>query len=775
MTVAPPLLVADGGSQPVLYVQLLGTDGHPVVTLFPVEIALFSSNPGTVRVPGRVQVPPGSSYVIAPVTTSLVPGTATITAVGDGKSSQGIEVETKASSNKAIPVGVQLHVAPPTLLSGGVPPGQLAVTLVDDQGVAVKARETVDVLITSSNPDAVRPVNRVTIPRGEYFAVSSLDQGEAGSAVLTAVLPGYLSQPMTVNVVDPGGVAEALTVHLLPQTLRSSSREQPAAIVQAVDAQGKPVFFPCTTVHLASSAPEVAVVPPLLRAGCEGDLQYASLPVRPGTAPGTASLTAAATGLRPASATVSLRRQVPIQLRAYLAPQELLGVERSPGFLVVQVLDKNAVPVRDHGGISVTLAGVGKTLDDVLVIPDGRSYTMLGLGETVDPIDWWVLGPGLASAKISGDWTRLSTTVDAVFPEGPFFTSDEKEVVVTVRSGGVPVPGAQLRWAATHGTLRNASSVTDANGQGDALLRSDLPGDGTLTVTASKSGYAEASWGMPVNIVAVAQDAAESPKLLGLPVVFWFVAFAILLTAYIVVGLIRRPWPRPNRKGRATAGRRKPQPGLLSAFSAFRLPAFTLAAPRRAQAARNKAGRKTPARKQARKAAPASAKTRRKPAQADPGYPVRLDEEELSVFKTRHASEVRGLGRLMAQPGMLSEDDRQFLEDGAAVRGLEEVARTRLERGDLSAAQGSAEKAIAWAEASEQRAVRLGRRPADSTHLWLLLAAVHHGLADAAGTASALERAMTVARRAGRFDDWAEAIGQLTESYTSGPAGEKAA
>ena len=140
VTLAPPLLVADGASQPVLYVQLLGADGHPVVASEPVEVALFSSNPASAQVPGRVQIPPSSSYVIAPVTTTLAPGVATITAVGAGKSSQGVEVKTVASGSRALPVGVQLHVAPPTLLSGGEPAGQLAVLLVNGQGEAVKAQ-----------------------------------------------------------------------------------------------------------------------------------------------------------------------------------------------------------------------------------------------------------------------------------------------------------------------------------------------------------------------------------------------------------------------------------------------------------------------------------------------------------------------------------------------------------------------------------------------------------------------------------------------------------
>ena len=138
VTVAPPLLTADGNSLPVLYVQALGSDSHPVLASSPVEVALFSSNPSVIQVPGRVQIPPGSSYVIVPLTTTLSPGAATITAVGQGKTSQGIPVETVASASPAVPVGVELHVAPPVLLRGGEPPATLSVLLVDGDGKAVK-------------------------------------------------------------------------------------------------------------------------------------------------------------------------------------------------------------------------------------------------------------------------------------------------------------------------------------------------------------------------------------------------------------------------------------------------------------------------------------------------------------------------------------------------------------------------------------------------------------------------------------------------------------
>ena len=768
VTVAPPVLSADGSSQPVLYVQALGDDSHPILVSSALEVALFSSNPSAVRVPGRVQIPPGSSYVIVPLTTTLTPGAATITAVGQGKSSTGVRVETVASGNLGVPVGVELHVAPPKLLSGAEPPAKLAVLLVDGEGQAVKAQETVDVLITSSNPDAVKPPSRMTVLKGEYFATADLEQGEPGEAILTAILPGYLSSPTQVTVAGAGGAAETLEMYILPDTLRSGGRARPMVVVQAVDLNGKPVPFPCTTVHLASSAPDVASIPPLLQVNCETGLQYVSVPLRTGSTPGTASLTAASTGLRPATASVSLRRQVPSQLNAFLGPGKLLGVEGAPGFLAVQVVDANGIPVTDHGGIAATLAGQGKTLEDVLVIPDGRSFVMMGLGESREPVEWWILGPGLLSTRVSATWADSATRIDVTLPDGPMYPGEEKEIQATVLSGGIPVAGADLNWTATRGSLRYATRTTDENGQATALLLAGEAGDGTITVSASKPGYVGAEWAAPVSVVAAGEKAPVAPTLGGLPVLYWFLALGALLVGYLVATLRRRFRPHRGPGTRAARATRRTRRTLESLAAVLRLPRFVLPAPRQAPAARKRTNRVAPARKRPRKA-PAPATTA--VPSPKPAYAVALDDEESSSYETRLAEETRGLGKVMAHSDLFSADDRQLLEAGAAVRALEEVARARLEGGDIPGALSSTNKAITWADLSDrQSSGSVGGRKHDRTHLWLLLASIRSADGDAIGARAALENAKDAAERAGRYPAWADSIAAAAVRYASGRA-----
>ncbi len=536
LTVAPSVLPADGNTHPVVYVQLMGPDGVPRLAPQDIEVSLISSNARVVRVPERVVISADESYTVASLTTTLVPGSAPITAVSRGRASATAEVETVSSLEATLPFRLALYAAPGNMLSGSQPPGRLSIVLLGANGRSIPAPESLTVVLNSSDPDVVRMAEEVTIPRGTHFVTTDLEPRAAGVATLSAVSSGFVSEFIEVHVLEPGETAEALVLHLSPPVFRSGAGTHRGVILQAVDDNGTPVYFPCTQVQLASSSPRSAEVTTVAGVACYRDVQYAVGTLTIGDLPGTSTITAVATGLRPASADLAVHGQVPVQLRAYLAPTGLLGVETTPGFLVVQVLDESGLPVTSHDDIPIKLVGGDGMLPDEAVIPGDRSFVRIGLGglQPERQVELWLVSPNLASAQVSVKSRALPTSAKAVISEGPLFPGDQKQILIQVRSSGSPLTQASLTWTATNGILSDATPETDENGEGRAVFSAREPGDGVVEVVVTKVGYEDAKARTTIAVVAPVETSNPPPKLFGIPVLYLFLAIPIVLLGYVL-------------------------------------------------------------------------------------------------------------------------------------------------------------------------------------------------------------------------------------------------
>ena len=306
-----------------------------------------------------------------------MPGKAVITAVASGHALTTVEVETVSSLGAEPPLRLALYASPAKMLPQSQPYGRLSLVLLGSNGRLVSAAESLELVLSSSDPDVVRVAPRVTIPKGFYFVTTDLEPLAVGSATLSAVRSGFISDFIEVHVVEPGERAEALVLYLSPPILRSSIESHMGVIVQAVDDSGNPVPFPCAQVHLASSSPLSVKVSPVVDLTCGQDVQYVMGALNTGNLPGTAIINAVATGLRPDTGLLKVQGPASSQLKAYLAPEGLLEAEAIPGFIVVQALDAGGKPVISHGGIPVEVVGGSDTLQGELVIEEGQSYVTL--------------------------------------------------------------------------------------------------------------------------------------------------------------------------------------------------------------------------------------------------------------------------------------------------------------------------------------------------------------------------------------------------------------
>jgi hypothetical protein len=502
------------------------------------EVALVSSNPLVARIPESVRIPAARSYAVTTLTTGSVAGQATITATTRGGALATADVTVVSAVDAAGPLRLVLFASPADLLAGGQPPGVLSVVLLGTDGRPAPATEELSVIVTSSNPAVAQVPERVTVLKGAHFAQAGVQPLAAGSAVLSALYPGYVSEFIEVHVSESGEEPEALALYLAPPVLRFPESNPQGAIVQAMDSARRPVPFPCVPVHLASSSPLTVVVASPVEVSCGASLQYVVAEVS-AKLPGEAAVSASASGLRPASANVTVQGQVPAQLKVYLAPEQALAVEAAPGFVVVQVVDERGLPVSSHGGMPIRLIRDGEVLQRGMAVPAGESYAAAPLEQLAagGQAEVWLVNPALASAHVSITLLTLPTSAALTAASGPLFPGQQVGIQLRALSGGEPLPQARLTWTVTNGRLRDAAPETDERGEAAAVFSAGSPGDGLVAVTMSKDGYDEATARLQITVVAPPEPIGP-PDLFGVPVLYLLLAIPLVVLAYLAYKLL---------------------------------------------------------------------------------------------------------------------------------------------------------------------------------------------------------------------------------------------
>ncbi len=304
LTLAPARVLADGAPHNVLYVQL--RDGNrPRLAQADVAIGLTSTNPFIVQVPDAVIIPAGSSYARAAVKATDIAGDVTITAWLEGVPAARTVVTTVSPSVLSRPYYLELHPAPTTMIEGSEPAGLLSLVLVDAAGRLVPAPETIRAVLRSSEPGVVSVLEEIVIPKGKTGADTFMEPLGSGTAVLSAVAPGFSSRFVSVGVTHPALIPTQLKIQTVPPVSGLRSGPYEGVVVQALDADGMPGYFPCRDVHLVSSLPAAVDVTPLASSACGQTVQYVTATVETNERPDVATITATTTGLRPTAAEVT--------------------------------------------------------------------------------------------------------------------------------------------------------------------------------------------------------------------------------------------------------------------------------------------------------------------------------------------------------------------------------------------------------------------------------------------------------------------------------------
>jgi hypothetical protein len=198
MRLVPGTLPADGLSYSVLEVGLQTSAGTPAKSSSDTIVQLTSDRSEVASVQGLMTIPAGSVAALTWVTTSALPGRANITATSIGL----VPATVSVTSVIPAPSKLQAYVAPPSSAystNGNYP--ILVVQLQDSLGNPARARQDVQITVTSSNGSLLSTFFLLRIPQGQDYVSSYLHVKGVGQSVLTSTTQGLSSSQVALKTV----------------------------------------------------------------------------------------------------------------------------------------------------------------------------------------------------------------------------------------------------------------------------------------------------------------------------------------------------------------------------------------------------------------------------------------------------------------------------------------------------------------------------------------------------------------------------------------------
>lgn len=195
-------LPADGASHPALELSLEDAFGSPAVAATNIPVSMASSQGDIVSVDSAV-IPAGQTFAILNVTTGILQGTANVTAL----------VSSFTSGYASSSVDLSTVIPAPSALSALAPDGDavmftsstqgqlpvLSVQLQDSGGNPARAREPMNITITSSNSTVISKVLTAVIGVGQDYASIPLAAKVPGRTTLTISTPGLSTASIGID------------------------------------------------------------------------------------------------------------------------------------------------------------------------------------------------------------------------------------------------------------------------------------------------------------------------------------------------------------------------------------------------------------------------------------------------------------------------------------------------------------------------------------------------------------------------------------------------
>jgi len=241
----------------------------------------------------------------------------------------------------------------------------LYIEVQDSEGRPVELNNDIIIKLFSSDIRVAEPPSEVKLRAGSHYVITYFKTSETpGSAVITAMAPGFQSGNILIKTEYSVGYPKKLAVYVYPDTLLPTSSEEANVVVVLQDVLGKPARAPENIrVTLYSSNILVGDVTPNEITIQTGET-YAIAKFRPTTIAGTTIITASASGYESGRDIVTTIGPKPRRIMVVAAPAKLPsnGVDKSFVFITAYLVDENGYPARADKDIVLTFTSSNITL-----------------------------------------------------------------------------------------------------------------------------------------------------------------------------------------------------------------------------------------------------------------------------------------------------------------------------------------------------------------------------------------------------------------------------
>jgi len=550
ITIIPPRLPADGGAYPAVIISLVDSTNLPTAAYGNITVFLTSSQSNIASVPDNVTINSGQEYAIANVVTTSTPGSAMITA-----QSQGLSAPAPAPVTTVTPSGFPAKIlvfTSPSVFLPRADSGVVRVEVVDEAGQPSKAINPVPVSLSSSNASIVFLAQTLlTVTPGTVFADGIFHTQSSGQAVISAVSTGYTTGTTLVTVNSPtaclGGcspnkIALKVIAGGSPGTLPTSGLTYKVLEVDLQSSSGAPtVSSSDTIIQLTSDKSDVASVPGLITIPAGSISSLAN--VTTSSLTDTATITATAAGLLPATVQIQTLVPAPSKLQAYMAPPSSAYYPHGNyPILVVQLQDNSGNPARARQATNMIVTSSDPTLLSNFIplsISQGGDYNFSYIHTTgVGTTTLSVASQGLASSpplQVTSVPSPLVATLQLTSTSnGYIYQNQTATLTFSASIVGEPIKNMNVTFTSSGGTLSVLKGNTGASGTTSTVFTPTSSGSFKITASATSQQSG------PINLeyqLTVAQVPQKVPPTLGQQILgYWY--YLVAAIAVVVVALV---------------------------------------------------------------------------------------------------------------------------------------------------------------------------------------------------------------------------------------------
>jgi cbb3-type cytochrome oxidase subunit 3 len=336
-------------------------------------------------------------------------------------------------------------------------------------------------------------------------------------------------------------------------TISADGGTYSALSVSLQDSFGNPAVAPNNiVVQLASSRPDIITVasPVLIKTG----ETYAFAMVKTGLSPGTANITASASGYGATSTVLTSVVPAPDKLALYVGPNSTVNSLIShDALLTVQLQDVNGLPARAQATTTITITASNTSLlanPVILKIAAGSDYATTYLTTSNAGItSMTASSPGLGSSSLT--LNVVSNPVTETITAGPaiIFTNETSTVYVNLVALGQGIQGAQVLWYSNYGTLSSPNSTTNAAGVASVTFGSSVGAVSTITAVVN-SPFAS---GKNLTTTVVVQPIVAPPGKSFSQEIGPYLIYIIIIIVVVVAVVLYLFWYRPRSRRNAAA------------------------------------------------------------------------------------------------------------------------------------------------------------------------------------------------------------------------------